>query len=185
MAQSSNYSQIPLTEHVVTDISPTYNSGAVNTYQPTSSTSEHVDLFVSENQIVNISSRKRHSSKQNPPDYVGCAIYACLFCCLPFGLVAIVAANKKESSERFPAGDLGIIFYACLGCCLPFGLVAMLAATKGLKATARGVNRTARRYNCTACTLTTLSVLCVISIFILYLCSEEVKYSTPSKMHID
>ncbi|VDI67435.1 Hypothetical predicted protein [Mytilus galloprovincialis] len=176
MAQSSNYSQIPLTEHVVTDISPTYNSGSVNEYQPTSSTSDHVDLCVSENQTVKISSRKRHSSKQNPPDYVGCAIYACLFCCLPFSLVAIVAANKKQSSERFPPGYLGIICYACLICCLPFGLIAMLSAKIGLKASARGVYHTARRYNCTACTLTVLSVLCVITIFILYLYSEEVKY---------
>ncbi|CAG2215018.1 unnamed protein product [Mytilus edulis] len=59
VTQSSNYSQIPLTDHVVTDISPTYNSGSVNEYQPTSSTSDHVDLCVSENQTVKISSRKK------------------------------------------------------------------------------------------------------------------------------
>ncbi|CAC5414430.1 PRRT1 [Mytilus coruscus] len=156
MAQSPNYSQISLTEHVVTDISQTYNSDPVNVYQPTSSTS--VDPCVSENRTVKISSRKRHSSKKYPPDYFGCAIYACLFCCLLFGLVAIVAANKRHSSEKFPPGYFGLIFHACLFCCLPFGLVAMLAAKKGLKATACGVYDTARRYNCTACTLTDISV---------------------------
>ncbi|VDI67439.1 Hypothetical predicted protein [Mytilus galloprovincialis] len=78
---------------VETDNAPTYNIVPVNVDQPTSSTS--IDPCLSENQTVTISATKgqrRSIDRQDKADYLCFAIFACVCCCLPFGLVAICMA---------------------------------------------------------------------------------------------
>ncbi|VDI17921.1 Hypothetical predicted protein [Mytilus galloprovincialis] len=97
MAQSSNYSQIPLNQDRSKSCLPTCNSDPVNVDQPTTSTS--VVPCVSENQTVKIYSGKRQEKDEYPPDdsnYLYSAVCVSFCCFWPLGVVAILTAIKAS-----------------------------------------------------------------------------------------
>ncbi|XP_076114624.1 uncharacterized protein LOC143082696 [Mytilus galloprovincialis] len=100
MAQSSNYSQIPLNQNQSKSCLSTINSDPVNVDQPTTSTS--VVPCVSENQTEKIYSGKTQRKDEYPPDdsnHFCIAVCTCVLCFWPLGLVAICTAMKASNAR--------------------------------------------------------------------------------------
>ncbi|CAG2215015.1 TMEM91 [Mytilus edulis] len=97
MAQSANYSQIPLNQDRSKSCLPTCNSDPVKVDQP--STSTFVVPCVSENQTEKIYSGKTQGKDEYPPDdsnHFCIAVCTCVLCFWPLGLVAICTAMKAS-----------------------------------------------------------------------------------------